>query len=252
MAGAALRCAACGAAMERSRSVCFSCGEVRWEAEAVAKDVALEAANSPSRPFPVAGVVVALCAYAAAVGVAVTTRALDAAGPEALRGLDAALLGVGLLVLASRWRVHKGLLGLPSLSVVGVFYALLGLMSALVASVLLLALYPENAALVVRAYEACGASPWVALLDRAVLHATAEEVVLRGVVLAGLGAVLRPNAAAVASALGFAACAPSLLLAPQFALLGYVLARVRLGTGNLYAVVILRMLYEAAIVWLQW
>ena len=56
----------------------------------------------------------------------------------------------------------------------------------------------------------------------------------------------------MASALGFAACAPSLLLAPQFALLGYVLARVRLGTGNLSAVVILRMLYEAAIVWLQW
>ncbi len=90
------------------------------------------------------------------------------------------------------------------------------------------------------------------LVDFAVLPALGEELVFRGVVLSGLLGVFQARTAALVSAMLFATIHLSPLGFLHLGLLGYILARVRLGTGSLWPCMLIHGGYNAVLCLLAW
>jgi len=214
-----------------------------------AERAAMRASLSESRR-PLRTLVAGVFAYAAGLLAYVGARHL-AAGADTLRFIDLSLLGAGAAALAVCWRHHAPLLLPRRFSARGVFAALFGLLASLVLGALLLTFFHDETVVGMRLHQLAGEELWRALVDRALVRSLAEELVFRGAVLTALLSVLRPRAALLAGALTFALCDLSWLTFVHLALLGWVLGKVRLEAG-LFWCVVLRVVFECAVVWLQW
>lgn len=101
-------------------------------------------------------------------------------------------------------------------------------------------------------YKLEGASLARALFDIAVLPAIGEELLFRGVILSGLLGVFGRRRAIIVSALLFATIHLSPLSFAHLALLGYVLARVRVGSGSLWPCMLIHAAYNTAVFAFAW
>jgi membrane protease YdiL (CAAX protease family) len=171
---------------------------------------------------------------------------------ETLRIVDFMILGVGVVGVAVYHRANLRLLGPPRLDARGVPPLLLGLGVIAAVLVLLQLTMPFMFMDETEPYRLAGKSLGYMLVDFAVLPAIGEELVFRGVVLSGLLGVFQARTAALVSAMLFATVHLSPLSFLHLGILGYILARVRLGTGSLWPCMLIHGGYNAVICLLAW
>jgi len=174
------------------------------------------------------------------------------AGIELLRVVDYVIVGVGVLGMAVYHRANLRLLGLPRLDARGLPPLLLGLGVIALVLVVLQVTMPFMFMDETGPYRLAGKSLAYMLVDFAVLPALGEELVFRGVVLSGLLGVFQARTAALVSAMLFATIHLSPLGFLHLGILGYILARVRLGTGSLWPCMLIHGGYNAVICLLAW
>ncbi len=252
-------CLRCGHALGARANFCGACGADRDGAPPTSRRsdsfmaaVLREADAGGSVQQAVAGLLVAVGAFVALLFILGVANLNADGGLAAMRLGDAAILGVGLVGAALRWRQVRPTLSLPRITGGGLALASGGLALVWLTSQLLTRIAPTTDGALVGLYHAEELPLWVALVDLAVLPAVTEELVFRGVILGGLLQVFRPQAAIVTTAVLFGAVHLSPLSMVHLTMMGLVLGAVRVGSGSLYPCILLHALYNAVIVLGVW
>lgn len=238
------RCPACLAVLRRDASFCGACG-ARVGASPAPDDAARAEVSDP-------GLGAALTWYFLTFAAVLVVFAAKLTGTTTLHALDLYLLVLGLAGVALFPRAVGPLFRPPRLTLPGAALTI-ALTAAIFAVVTALAhVLPAFFVDVTATYKAEGRSLAYTVFDVGVVPGVTEELIFRGVILAGLLRTLSRRAAVVTSALLFATIHVSPLSFVHLGLLGVVLAEVRLRTRSLWPAMLLHTAYNAAIVLFEW
>lgn len=244
-------CASCGQPLRAGARFCAGCGVfVGRPSQSIPAELPADVSGEGG------GLGAALIPYLGCLAVSASLLLDDDIGVDALRNGALVILAIGAIGMVWLRHANLPLLRLPRPGSWDWRSSALLLGGAVGFALLVdvtLGLLPELWIIDETAlHKAAGASLALVLLDFAVLPALGEELVFRGVILSGLRGVFRDHTAALISALMFATLHVSPISFLHLAVIGYVLARIRLRTHSVWPAVILHGVYNATILAVQW
>ncbi|MCA9518507.1 MAG: CPBP family intramembrane metalloprotease, partial [Myxococcales bacterium] len=241
---AAPRCPYCSAAIATAATFCGACG----------KRIIADPAAHHDTPADVRGPGggAALAWYFLTFAAVLVIFAAEVTDPDTLHGFDLYLLVVGLAGVAMYPRALLPLFRAPRLTLPGAAVTALATAAIFGAITALARAAPTFFVDMTAPYREAGRSLAYTLFDVGVVPAVTEEIIFRGVILAGLLQVFERRTAVVTSALLFATVHVSPLSMLHLALLGLILGEVRLRTRSLWPSMLLHAAYNAAVVLSEW
>ncbi len=237
-------CWRCGAALRPAQRFCGHCGL------ALSPDDFLTVARPPARER--LGLGLALATYFAVLACLIALLVAEVESVRSVLAFDLGLLALGVILLIVFWQELGTLLGAPtriSPTQAGIVALTLALVFGLVQA--LSALFPALFSDVMESYHAEGVGLAFAIFQIGPLTAFAEEILFRGIVLAGLRKTFPDGAAVAVSAAMFATIHLSPVAFFHTGALGLLFGWLTLQTRSLWPAILLHTAWNTTMVLLD-
>jgi membrane protease YdiL (CAAX protease family) len=254
-------CTRCGSAVRPGAFFCASCGAAIHGSPGIGLQATDSFVNAALREVDDAvargagrtgGLGIALTMYFAALSMSLLLILLQPRDVTYVLVFQFAVLLLGGVGVAVRFRESAPLFGLPHLTARGAALAVLGMAGAFALAFILLSSFPSVDEHELLRYRSQGKGLAYILLDYSIMPGVAEEILFRVVILGGLLRAFRERTAVLVSAFLFATLHLTPVSFAHHSIIGVVLARVRLGTGSIYPCMVLHATYNALVLAAHW